>query len=274
MATAISIDALLAVLDLEAVGDDRYRATSLDFGGDVVFGGQLLAQSIAAALRGTEGMAVKTVHQGFLRGATRAQDLEVRVDRVHAGRSFATSTVTFEQGGRAVSRAQVLLSAPDRDLIRHSDPLPAIGAPEDAPAMANSSDVWEQRVVGGVDIDDPDVVGPAELALWMRFPGAPDDALANQALLAFATESFLIGTAMRPHAGVGQAQAHRTVATSVISHTMTFHEPAHVGEWLLVQHHSPYAGRGRSYGRGDVFTREGSIVASFTQDNLIRAMPG
>ena len=198
----------------------------------------------------------------------------MHVDRVHTGRSFATSTVTFEQGGRVVSRAQVLLTAPDPDLIRHADAPADVGAPEDAAAMPNSSAVWEQRVVGGVDIDDPGAVGPADLSMWMRFPGASTDAVQDQALLAFATESFLIATAMRPHDGVGQAQAHRTVATSVISHTITFHEPAPVADWLLVQQHSPYAGRGRSYGRGDVFRRDGSLVASFAQDNLIRAMPG
>ena len=83
--------------------------------------------------------------------------------------------------------------------------------------------------------------------------GAPADPVLDQALLAFATDGFLIGTAMRPHEGVGQSQAHVTLATGVISHTLTFHEPAPAGDWLLLSHHSPYAGHGRSYGRADVF---------------------
>ena len=80
--------------------------------------------------------------------------------------------------------------------------------------------------------------------MWTRFAGAPDDPGVGQALLAFATDGFLIGTAMRPHAGVGQAQAHRTLATGVVSHTLTFHEPCRAGEWLLLSHRSPYAGHG------------------------------
>jgi len=73
-----------------------------------------------------------------------------------------------------------------------------------------------------------------------------------------------------PHAGVGQNMAHRNIATGVVSHTLTFHEAVPVGEWLLLAHESPYAGRGASYGRAHVFTRDGRLVASFVQENMIR----
>ena len=108
--------------------------------------------------------------------------------------------------------------------------------------------------------------------MWTRFVGAPDDPVTDQALLAFASDGFLIGTAMRPHHGVGQAQAHVTVSTGVISHTLTFHEPAAAADWLLLSHHSPYAGRGRSYGSADVFRADGALVASFVQDAMIRPL--
>ena len=75
---------------------------------------------------------------------------------------------------------------------------------------------------------------------------------------------------MRPHAGVGQAQAHVSVATGVVSHTLTFHEPCSAGAWLLLAQHSPHAGGGRSYGRADVFREDGTLVASFVQDGMIR----
>ena len=67
-----------------------------------------------------------------------------------------------------------------------------------------------------------------------RFPGAPDDVLTAQAVLSFASDGFLIGTAMRPHAGVGQSQAHWELATGVVSHTITFHEPFPADDWLLL----------------------------------------
>ena len=78
---------------------------------------------------------------------------------------------------------------------------------------------------------------------------------------------------MRPHAGVGQAQAHVTVSTGVVSHTLTFHEPAPAGAWLLLSHHSPYAGRGRCYGTANVFREDGAMVASYVQDGMIRPLP-
>jgi acyl-CoA thioesterase II len=116
-------------------------------------------------------------------------------------------------------------------------------------------------------------VGPAELFVWTRFPGAPEDVTTSRALLSYATDGFLIGTAMRPHAGVGQALAHVSISTSVVSHTLTFHEPFDAGQWLLLAQESPYAGRGRSYGRGNVFTQDGALVASFVQENMIRDFP-
>jgi acyl-CoA thioesterase II len=109
--------------------------------------------------------------------------------------------------------------------------------------------------------------------VWSRFPGSDETGVIGQALLAYATDGFLIGTAMRPHRGIGQSMSHVSISTSVLSHTLTFHEPVEAGAWHLLAHRSPYAGRGRSYGRADVFTADGRLVASFVQDNMIRAFP-
>ena len=84
-------------------------------------------------------------------------------------------------------------------------------------------------MVGEVDISDPAAVGPPELFVWVRFPGAEAQGVVGQALLAYATDGFLIGTAMRPHEGVGQALSHVSISTSVLSHTLTFHEPVDAG---------------------------------------------
>lgn len=272
-AVVISIEALLEALTLEPVGPGRYRAPNVRVGHAVVFGGQLLAQSIVAGREGHADKTVKTLHTVFARGASPDAPVEIEVDPMHAGRSFASSAVTIHQGGRLCTRSLVLLSADEPDVIRHADAPAALSTPEQATASPESAGAWEVRTVGGVDGADPGAVGPAELDVWTRFAGAPDDPAIDQALVAFATDGFLIGTAMRPHAGVGQAQAHVTLSTGVISHTLTFHEPCAAREWLLLSHRSPYAGRGRSYGRADVFRTDGQLVASFVQDGMIRAMP-
>lgn len=268
----VGIGAFLDALVLEPCGEGRFRAPNVAMGHGVVFGGQLLAQSIVAGLAGQDDKAVKTVHTVFARGASPDAPVEISVEPMHGGRSFASSTVTISQGERLCTRSLVLLSADEPDVIRHADGPPTAAAPDDAVPMSHSDGAWEVRVVDGVDISDPDLVGPPELDVWSRFVGAPDEPAVNQALVAFATDGFLIGASMRPHAGVGQAQAHVTLDTGVVSHTLTFHEPCAAAEWVRLVHHSTYAGHGRAYGRADMFTADGQLVGSFVQDSRIRRM--
>jgi acyl-CoA thioesterase len=270
--TMPELDDLLGVLALTPTGEGTWSAASLEFGGgSVVFGGQLLAQSILAGAAVDPAKEVKSIHTVFARGASTDAPLEYEVDVMQAGRTFASATVTASQAGRLCTRSLVLLHAPDPDLIRHQPDPGADLAPLDAEPSAHGSGFWEIRTVGGVDIADPDATGPAELDVWTRFPGAPDDPTVNRALLAFASDGFLIGTAMRPHPGVGQSLAHRSISTSVITHTLTFHAPVEAGRWMLLSHESPAAGAGRSYGRAHVYAEDGALVASYVQENMIRA---
>ncbi|HMG40335.1 MAG TPA: acyl-CoA thioesterase domain-containing protein [Acidimicrobiales bacterium] len=264
---------VLAALDLERRGDGAFVAHHLDEGHGVVFGGQLLAQAVVAAARTVPDKEVLSIHNVFARGASVEEPLAVTVETIQSGRAFASVTVTTSQSRGACTRAQVLLHAPDPDLIRHADAAPDVEPPSALPAAGADDGWWDVRVVDGVDIADPDVVGLAELRVWSRMPGAPDDLVTSQALLAYASDGFLIGTAMRPHAGVGQSMAHRTISTTVVAQTITFHEPFAAGSWLLLDHRSSYAGRGRSHGMASVFTEEGALVASFSQENMIRAFP-
>lgn len=261
------------MLDLEPAGEGVFRANHLDSGHGVVFGGQLLAQSLVAAARSVPDKEVLSLHNVFARGASFDQPLDVTVEPMQSGRAFASVTVTTSQGGRICTRAVVLLHDPNPDLIRHADEAPKVEGPGDLAAAAHGEGWWDIRVVGGVDIGDPEAVGPADLQVWTRFPGAPDDRATAQALLAYASDGFLIGTAMRPHAGVGQSMAHVSISTTVLTQTLTFHEPFRADEWLLLDHHSDYAGRGRSHGRASVFDAGGRLVASFSQDNMIRDFP-
>lgn len=262
----VSVTALVDSFALEPAGDGSYLGHNVHSNHGVVFGGQLLGQALVAADAAVEGLSVKTLHTSFARAARPDADLAFEVHVVHAGRTFATVTVTIRQGDRLCVQSQALLSAAEDDVIRHATTAPDVAAPRSGP----EPDGWQIEIVDDVDIADPALVGPAELDVWTRFDGAPADPVLNQALLAFATDGFLIGTAMRPHEGVGQAQAHKTLATGVISHTITFHEPVDASRWTLLAHRSPYAGRGRSYGTADVFDADGALVASFCQDAMIR----
>jgi acyl-CoA thioesterase len=268
------LDELIGVLELEPVGEGRFRAQNFVAGlGGVVFGGQLLGQTIVAGATADPTKTVRSVHTVFARGGALDQPLEIEVEPLHVGRALASATVTVRQGERLCTRSLVLLSAEEPDLIRHGAEPPAVVGPDGAVPSGGEGDFWEIRVVDGVSLVDPDAVGPAELYVWSRFPGAEATGTLGQALLSYATDGFLIGTAMRPHEGVGQSMAHVSISTSVLTHTLSFHEPVDAGQWYLLAQSSPYAGRGRSYGRGDIFSEDGRLVASFVQENMIRAFP-
>ena len=98
-------------------------------------------------------------------------------------------------------------------------------------------------------------------------PSRPDLA---RALVAHFTGHLSISATMRAHPGVGTAQAHRNLSTAVLSISVTFHDPMVWDGWLLYHHESTQAGGGMSYVRGQVFTEEGVLLASFAQEGMIR----
>ena len=267
---------------LQPDGENRFLASSIGDPDryDVVFGGQILAQMIlataAAGPGGGKGLA--SLHTVFARAASLRRPLEIEVDTMHDGRTVGSATITVRQGDRLCARGLALHQSEDPDVIAHDPQMPAVGSPDDAPSATNSPAAGlvapgtDVRIAGGVDTWDPNApTGPAELGVWIKLPTPPEPVPAvGEALLAYATDGFLIGTAMRPHPGIGQEMAHRSLDTGVLTHTLTFHRPVTVGEWLLVAHEGAYAGRGRAYGRAHVFTPDGTLIASFVQESLIR----
>jgi acyl-CoA thioesterase II len=268
-----SANSLAGMLDLAEPRRHSYLAANLAGPAPVVFGGQILAQTVVAATRSAPDKELKSLHTVFVRGAAPDQPLELDVDVLQEGRAFASLSISLHQGERLCTQSLALLHAPEADLIRHAASPPQVSAPDQTPTRPVSHPWWDLRVVDDVDFNDPELVGPPEVAVWSRFRELPAEASASQALLAFASDGFLIATAMRPHKGVGQALAHVAFSTTVTAQTLSFHEPFRADEWLLLSHHSPYAGRGRSYGRADVFTEDGRLVASYAQENVIRNFP-
>jgi len=271
------------LLDLQRVGDHRYAGRPEHTGEqrNVVFGGQILAQMIMAShldrsLERPDDMEVKSIHAVFARAGDYSAPIEYEVDAMHAGRSLGSDTVTFSQGGKVMSRGLLLWSRDEPDLIRHTAnvSMPSVAPPDD-PRGRPDGRVFPGAtglIADGINTwsDDEPLRDPVQ-NIWTRFEFASDDPVVHQAVLSWATDGYLIGTAMLPHAGYNEAHAHRTISTGVVSHTVNFHEPFDASEWLLLANESVWAGRGRSHGRCNVWTQHGRLVATFTQDNLIRA---
>jgi acyl-CoA thioesterase len=260
----------------ERVGEHRYRFDAVAGAdpGYVIFGGQLLAQMLLASAASVPAKALKSIQALFVRGGDVSEAVDIELEPLHDGRSFASVNVAVRQSERLCATALVLLHAPEDDGIRHVPPMPDIEGPERAVRLGPPGLVApgaEYRVVGGIDLwGEGDETGPPELSVWVRWPPNRAPLALNQAMLAFATDGFLIGTAMRPHEGVGQHLAHARVATGVLSHAVYFHDPVPSGEWLLLAQASPFAGGARALGEGRVFREDGRLVATFVQESLIR----
>jgi len=267
---------LVSALECEQIEPGRCRFTNVGLGErGVVFGGQLLAQmSVAAATADETGTkSIKSAHGLFARPVLVDEELEVTVDLLHGGRALSMVTTTVWQRDRACARGQILLDTGEEDLIRHAAAAPGVDGPDAAVPWGDPTEGQEVRTVGGVDILDAGSTGPAEVHVWVRTGGAAENPIVNQALLARASASFLIGTAMRPHAGVGQSVAHRDISTGIVGHTISFHDDVESGQWMLLANESPFAGRGRAFGRGQAFTQSGRLVASFSQEAMVRRFP-
>jgi len=265
---------LFDAFDVYPLGGGRFLAKNLDGRGrDVVDGSQILAQSIVAACKSVPAKNVKSAHMIFSRAANVHAPLELEADVLHAGRSFASVTVTARQQGKPCARGLLLLDADTPDLIRHQAEPPQVPAPDACEPIDMGVAGRELRVVGGAYTSDPDApVGPPELFAWLRYRESPPEAYLAQALVAHFTGHLSIATAMRPHAGIGQALAHRTLSTGVLALTISFHEPVRTDEWMLYAHESTHAGRGLAYARAQIFSANGRLLASFSQEAMIRVL--
>ncbi len=263
---------LLEAFDVYPLGGGRFLAQCLDGRGrDVVDGSQILAQSIVAACKSLPGKSVKSAHMIFSRAASVHAPLMLDVEVTHAGRSFASVAVTAQQAGKPSARGLLLLDRDTPDLIRHTAPMPAVAGPDEAQPYDMGVAGRELRIVGGAYTGDPDApLGPPELYAWLRYREAPPEPHLNQALLAHFTGHLSIASALRPHAGLGQAMAHRTLSTGVLAITLSFHDPVRADQWLLYAHESTHAGRGLAYARAQIFAQGGRLLASFSLEAMLR----
>lgn len=281
-ATEATLERMLALFDVTPLGPDRFAGES-DAGGHagrhVVEGSQILAQAMVAAGKALPGRpagwTVRSAHALFVAVAEPGEPLELGVETVRAGRSFASAVVTVGQGGRTRATVTVLLDQPQPDVIRHDR---WSGAPPAGPAAAYPAEMpmrgRELRLEGVSDYGSPDETGPPVLDAWLRYDTVPGRDDLRRALLAHFTGHLSISAAMRAHPGIGTAQAHHTVSTAVMGIGVSFHDPVTWDGWIRYHHESTFAGAGMAYVRGQVLTADGRLLASFTQDAMIRALAG
>jgi acyl-CoA thioesterase-2 len=255
---------LLACLDLRGLPDGSFEGRNQRLEYHRLFGGQLLGQFVRAASLSCPGKAVKSVHVLFPQAGRREEPARYEVERHHEGSAFATLAIEARQAAGVIATAAVSMHVHEEGLSQQAiSPVRSVLGAEHQVRLDLIP--WDTRSATDLDARDR---GAPELDLWMRTPPA-DPALAP-ALTAYATDLTLIGTALRAVDGVSQRDAGTAFTSAVTSHTLWFHRPFGTDDWLLLRQHSPLLAHGRCFGRGDVLTRDGALVASYAQEAMVR----
>ncbi len=262
---------LAGLMDVEPVAPGRFTGAAYPKSRrNVVEGGQLIGEAIAAATKTIPTQRVTTASMIFSKAASFDEPLDVAVDVVRGGRTFSTVEVRISQLDQLRSVGVLLMDAGSPDVIHGAAEMPVVPGPADAVPLDMGVTGRDLRVVDAAYDPDPNRVGPPVIYTWARFRDAPSEPYMHAALVAQSTTHWTIAAAMRPHAGFGEADAHVTLSTGIMATTVAFHDEVDVTEWLLYANPAIYAGRGLAQGEGHVFTQDGRLVASYTVQAMIR----
>ncbi len=284
-----ALKVLLELMDLEELEVNIFRGRSPQEDRQRVFGGQVLGQALVAATRtiDEEGRIAHSMHGYFLRPGDPNIPILYDVDRIRDGKSFTTRRVVAIQHGRAIFNMSVSFHREEPGL-EHQIEMPDTPGPEDVPSFEErleehlrahpepSADEWskrgrpiEQRFVDHDGLMASREKLPPQHRVWLRATDAlPDDLGLHQCVLAYASDLTLLDTAILPH---GISFGPELQAAS-LDHAMWFHHRFRVDEWLLFVQDSPASAGARGFNRGSVYTRDGKLVASTTQEGLIRVV--
>jgi acyl-CoA thioesterase-2 len=286
------VNDLIQLLELEPLEHNIYRGQNRDVGTGRVFGGQVFAQALVAARR-TVGDAreAHSVHGYFLREGDTNAPIVYFVDRPRDGKSFTSRRVTAIQHGEAIFHlsASFHIAEPGLD---HQVTIPEVPAPEDCPeeleviranaqllpeplrAVLTQERPIELRLVTPADptkLHPPVPAVEARRIVWFRMrERIPDDQMYHHAVLAYASDYGFLPSALLPH---GVAYRDPRLLLASLDHTLWLHRPFRADDWLLYASDTPSAFGARGFVRGQVFTREGVLVASVAQEGLIRLRP-
>ena len=279
------VGGLRKLLTVERLDTDLYRGSNSSEERDRVFGGQVIAQALAAASHSVEeDRIVHSLHAYFLRGGDQKAPIIYRVERDFDGRSFSNRRVIAIQHGRPIFNFSASFQRVTGGL-HHQIPMPDVPGPDGLP-----NQIEQLEAQPGVSAEylahmrarpqpiefrmvEPHLAAPGERQppfqhAWMRAvaPIEGPESL-HRLMLAFASDMLLLGTSAHTH-GVHWS-THKLAMTS-IDHALWFHEPFRMDEWLLFAADSPWTGHARGMNRGSIFTQDGRLVASCAQEGMMR----
>ncbi|MEO6170338.1 MAG: acyl-CoA thioesterase II [Lysobacter sp.] len=283
------VSELIDLLSLERLEDNLFRGQSRDIGTKYVFGGQVVGQALSAA-RATLATTryAHSLHAYFLRAGDIAAPIVYQIDRTRDGGSFSVRRVTAIQHGQVIFFMAASFQSEEPG-AEHQSSMPSVPMPEDIDAspsvpekvlatLPDKIQRWLSRegpfefrhVYPRDELNPPR--RPPQQQVWFRLTDRVGDAPElHQALLAYASDFQLLGTATYPH-GISYYQPNVQMAS--LDHALWFHRPFRADDWLLYSIDSPSAQGSRGLARGQIYSRDGVLVASTAQEGLIRVVPG
>ena len=280
------LDDLLTLLKLERIEENIFRGDSRDIGSEQVFGGQVLGQALSAAQRTIEGRVAHSLHAYFLRRGDMNAPIIYEVDRARDGGNFSNRRVVAIQHGRPIFNLAASFQNPEPG-IEHQADMPAVPGPGGLKDIADvAGDVldklpqkmrrfltdkrpFEFRPVEIPHFLDPEPQAPVK-HVWIRaVDKLPDDRALHQNLLAYVSDYELLGTATLPH---GLPFGRGRIIMASLDHALWFHREFAMDHWLLYAMESPNASGARGFARGQLFTENGTLVATTAQEGLVRVV--
>ena len=277
---------LLDLLDIETLEVDLFRGTGA--GGETtkrIFGGHVIAQSLAAAYRTVpEDRLCHSLHAYFIRPGDPAIPVIYQVDRARDGGSFTTRRVVAIQHGRQIFNMSASFQLREEGHeFQHA--MPEVPGPEGllnreelrAQVIDKVPERWRkdflrQRPIEIREVAPWDFFSPEPQSdvnhLWFRMEAAKGQGPQMQhCLLAYASDMNLLGSSLRPH---GVTWFTGDVMTASLDHALWFHGPATFEDWHLYSMDAPFTGGARGFNRGSIYNENGVLVASVAQEGLMR----
>jgi acyl-CoA thioesterase-2 len=284
---AVDTAPLMAVLGLTEREPDVYVGLTPTTTQQRIFGGQVAGQALMAAgltVPGDRG--VHSLHAYFLRPGDPHEEIRYAVERLRDGRSFTTRRVLAWQRRKGEDVAIFALTADftagEAPLVEHALPMPQVPGPEELPGIPEMVARHPERgggmrVLGAAVeqrfLEDPFDKQPKQPPntqgyTWLRVTGRlPDDPAVHASALTFASDMTLLSAGIaRMGGGWG------SFVGASLDHAVWFHRPVRADEWFLYENDSPAASGGRALCTGQVWSVDGTHVATVVQEGLIRSL--
>ena len=275
---------LAEILALEAIEVNLFRGVSPNDGFARIFGGLVIAQALTAAYRTVPDRICHSLHAYFIRPGDVNAPVLYEVERARDGGTFTTRRVAAIQHGEQIFNLACSFQTPEEGL-EHQMSMPSAVDPESLPTEAEylrslgdgvpphfAKMIEHPRPIDLRWVDPQDLIKPvpkpSTKEVWMRAK-APlgDDVRLQQAALAYASDMAFMESALRPH---GLIWTTPGLQAASLDHAMWFHHPFNFNDWTLFAQDSPSASQGRGLVRGQMFSRDGQLVASVAQECLMR----